>query len=162
MKTFLFSIFVFLGLAVNAQTSECSKTIMSFESKFDTLRQVGYPYNFGLHNKSEYGNAIDFGKLIFTKAKVNIVSNCVYETYFDNAIVKSLSLATDNKKTTAELREFASLVCSDFVLEDGCKGPINLQAKIFLNEKLCLVSYTEDKHSKNAIFEVKLSDEVLN
>jgi len=151
-----------VGAASFAQSNSEDRTIMTYRAEFDTLRHVGYNYVFGTDNPREYHNDIDFGTLVFTDSKVGIVSECVYETYFENSIIKSLRLSTDNKNATSELRELATLICPDFDVEWFPDGPMEFQAKVILSDKLCLVSYSEDKHSKNAVLEVKEVDVVLN
>jgi len=162
MKFSVFVFLIFMCAGVFAQTKDFPETVMTAYTEFDTLRQVGYPYVFGADNPAEYYNDIDYGTLSFTRAKVNIVSYCIYETYFENSVVKSLKLFTDNKKATSELRLLATLICPEFTASAGDKGLIRFQTSVYLNDKLCLVSYFEDKHSKNAVFEVKLENVVLN
>jgi len=151
-----------IGSTLLAQSNYDNRTTMTYSAEFDTLRRVGYPYIFGTDNPTEYHNNIDNGTLAYINSKVNNVSNCVYETYFENSIIKILRLSTDNKNATSELRQLTSLICPDFDLEIFSEGPIEFQAKVILSDKLCLVSYSEDKHSKNAVLEVKEVDVVLN
>jgi len=162
MKLTIIGLLVFFATSAFTQSPEYPTTKLDFNMEFDTLRQVGYSYDFGSHNVSEYGNDISNGSLVCPKAKVNIVSHCQYETYFEDEIVTKIRLTTDDKEASLELKELAALICPELNMLENTKGAQHYEAKVRLNEKFCIVSYTEDKRSKNAILEIRLSDEVLN
>jgi hypothetical protein len=73
-----------------------------------------------------------------------------------------LRLITNNKETSSELKELTSLICPALNMEESTKEAQYYESKVILNEKLCIVSYSKDKRSKNAILEITLSDEVFN
>jgi hypothetical protein len=158
------SIFTLLLLASAGVFSQenTDRTIMSFSAEFDTLRHVGYNYVFGTDNPSEYQNAISFGVLEFKDAKVGPVNNCVYETLFNNSVIQSVTLRTDNKTNSTELYEYTSKIYPDFPGLVFLTVECDIKIYTVLNSKPVCINYVQSKKGKNAELIISLDKRQLN
>jgi hypothetical protein len=160
-KLGIFTLFLLASVGVFSQ-EKTNRTTMTFRTEFDTLRQVGYSYIFGTDNPSEYQNAISFGILAFTEAKVGPVQNCVYETLFDNSEIQSVTLRTDNKSNSNELYEYASTIYPDLSGIVLSKEQCDVRIYTVLNSKPVCLNYIQSKNGKNAELIISLDERQLN
>jgi hypothetical protein len=151
--------FTSFGLFSQGNTN---RTKMSFPAEFDSLRHVGYNYIFGTDNSSESQNAISFGILEFTDAQVGPVNNCVYETLFDNSVIQSVTLRTDNKTNSTELYEYTSKIYPDFPGLVFLKVECDIKIYTVLNSKPVCINYIQSKKGKNAELIISLDERQLN
>ena len=157
----IFTLLIFVSVVVFSQETT-NRTNMTFPAQFDTLRQVGYTYIFGTDNPSEHQNAISFGILAFTEAKVGPVQNCVYETLFDNSEIQSVTLRTDNKTNSKQLYDYANLIYPDLSGIVLPKEQCDVKVYTVLNSKPVCFNYIQSKNGKNAELIISLDERRLN
>lgn len=156
-----FSLLLLASFGLFAQGNQ-NRTTMYYPAEFDSLRHVGYNYIFGTDNSSESQNAISFGILEFKDAKVGPVNNCVYETFFDNSEVQSVTLRTDNRTNSTELYEYTSKIYPDFPGLVFLKVECDIKIYTVLNSKSVCINYIQSKKGKNAELIISLDERQLN
>lgn len=157
----VFSLLLLASFGLFAQGNQ-NRTTMYYPAEFDSLRHVGYNYVFGTDNPSEYRNEISFGVLEFKDAKVGPVQNCVYETLFDNSVIQSVTLRTDNKTNSTELYNYTTKIYPDFLGIVFPKEQCDVTIYTVLNSKPVCLNYIQSKNGKNAELIISLDDRGFN
>lgn len=151
-----------LLIILSANYANAQNNLTRFEwvshTTFDTIKNIGQKHLFYQRCDPQSDSLIANGILVFKNTSILNIPQCKYEISIIDTVIKSITISTNSKPNTAELRIYATKLCGELNLLFRSNKYINYLSVRLLNKKPCAVLYLESKNKKKGKLIIVSSD----